>query len=174
MLQHPTSCKANLSQRFTMQGNNTHVESTQRCSGCGNEKPTTAFNRDRTTKTGRKYKCRECSRAMRKRRAQEYAKVEHPDDATKRCPQCQVEKPPRRHKDKKRWRIRYLFEGEWHEARQGYASEGSARDAIRTFQQKKHRLYPKGWRGPTVRIDAVDGLMIKNNLTGETVTLNVC
>ena len=93
MLQHPTSCKANLSQRFTMQGNNTHVESTQRCSGCGNEKPTTAFNRDRTTKTGRKYKCRECSRAMRKRRAQEYAKVEHPDDATKRCPQCQVEKP---------------------------------------------------------------------------------
>ena len=84
------------------------------------------------------------------------------------------EKPPRRHKDKKRWRIRYLFEGEWHEARQGYASEGSARDAIRTFQQKKHRLYPKGWRGPTVRIDAVDGLMIKNNLTGETVTLNVC
>ncbi len=76
-----------------MQGNDTHVESTQRCSCCENDKPATAFNRDRTTKTGRKYKCRECSLARRKRRAQEYAKVEHPDDATKRCPQCQVEKP---------------------------------------------------------------------------------
>lgn len=72
------------------------------------------------------------------------------------------------------WQIHYLFEGEWHAAWQSYASKRSARDAIRTFQQKKQRFYPKGWRGPSVRIDAADGLRIKNKRTGEAITLDVC